>query len=360
IAHDFNNHLTVILGNISLVKINTSFDDRNFKRLIEAEKACIRARDVAVQLITFSKGGMPVKREVSIGKIIRESAAVPPVGSNVRWEFSIAEGLWPVEVDERQIGQAMRNLLINAGQSMPEGGVIRVRAENVNEVEAGVKPAPTTEGTYVKITVEDEGLGIPQEYLSRIFDPYFTTREKGSGLGLASVHSIIKNHNGYIGVESEIGMGTKFYIYLPAIKEDEEALGNEDNCAGVKGTVLVMDDEAVVREIFGEILNHLGYRVEFAKDGNEVIEIYQRARDGGNPFDLVIMDLTVPGGMGGREAIERLQKIDPGIKAIVSSGYSNDPIMSDYKKYGFRGVISKPYKIEDLSQIIGKITNEGG
>jgi CheY-like chemotaxis protein len=278
----------------------------------------------------------------------------------VKWEFSIAEGLWPVEVDERQIGQAMRNLLINAGQSMPEGGVIRVRAENVNEVETGVKPAPTKEGRYVKITVEDEGVGIPQEYLSRIFDPYFTTREKGSGLGLASVHSIIKNHNGYIGVESEIGMGTKFYIYLPAIKEDKEAPGNEDNCAGVKGTVLVMDDEAVVREIFGEILNHLGYGVEFAKDGNEVIEIYQKARDGGNPFDLVIMDLTVPGGMGGREAIERLQKIDPGIKAIVSSGYSNDPIMSDYKKYGFRGVISKPYKIEDLSQIIGKITNEGG
>lgn len=360
IAHDFNNHLTVILGNISLVKINTGFDDRNFKRLIEAEKACIRARDVASQLITFSKGGMPVKREVSMGKIIRESAAFPPVGSNVRWEFAMAEGLWPVEVDERQIGQAMRNLLINAGQSMPEGGVIRVRAENVNEVETGVKPAPTKEGRYVKITVEDEGVGIPQEYLSRIFDPYFTTREKGSGLGLASVHSIIKNHNGYIGVESEIGMGTKFYIYLPAIKEDKEAPGNEDNCAGVKGTVLVMDDEAVVREIFGEILNHLGYGVEFAKDGNEVIEIYQKARDGGNPFDLVIMDLTVPGGMGGREAIERLQKIDPGIKAIVSSGYSNDPIMSDYKKYGFMGVISKPYKIEDLSQIIGKITNEGG
>jgi CheY-like chemotaxis protein len=236
--------------------------------------------------------------------------------------------------------------------------VITVRAENVNEVGAGLKAARAKNGRYVKITVEDQGVGIAQEHLSKIFDPYFTTREKSSGLGLASVHSIIKNHDGYIGVESEIGVGTKFYIYLPAM-EDKEMVGDEDQFMGVKGTVLVMDDELVVRDIFGEILNHLGYGVEFAKDGCEAIEIYEKAKDRGNPFDLVIMDLTIPGGMGGKEAIERLREIDPGIKAIVSSGYSNDPIMSEYRKYGFRGVISKPYKIEDLSEIVGRVTNEG-
>jgi PAS domain S-box-containing protein len=365
IAHDFNNLLTVILGNVSLLKINTSPDDSNFKRLIEAEKACMRARDVTGQLITFSKGGTPVKKETSIEEIIRESAAFVLVRSNVRYEFSIpnpstssGQGLWSVEVDEKQIGQVMHNLLINADQSMPEGGVITVRAENVNEVGAGLKAARAKNGRYVKITVEDQGVGIAQEHLSKIFDPYFTTREKSSGLGLASVHSIIKNHDGYIGVESEIGVGTKFYIYLPAM-EDKEMVGDEDQFMGVKGTVLVMDDELVVRDIFGEILNHLGYGVEFAKDGCEAIEIYEKAKDRGNPFDLVIMDLTIPGGMGGKEAIERLREIDPGIKAIVSSGYSNDPIMSEYRKYGFRGVISKPYKIEDLSEIVGRVTNEG-
>jgi CheY-like chemotaxis protein len=278
-------------------------------------------------------------------------------GSDVRCEFHISEDLWKVEVDEGQISQAIANLLINADQAMQGGGVIRVSAENVNlRLGDGL---PLKEGRYVKVTIEDEGIGIPQEHLPKIFDPYFTTKHSGSGLGLAASYSIIKSHDGYIRVESQLGGGTKFYIYLPASrKEITPSTDTKEKPIEGKGRILVMDDEDMIRTVLGDLLTQIGYEVEFARDGKEAIDLYKRAGESSRPYDVVIMDLTIPGGMGGKEAIKRLLEIDQGIKAIVSSGYSNNPVMSKYKEYGFRGVVSKPYSIEDLAETLHKVLNE--
>ncbi|HEX3035879.1 MAG TPA: response regulator [Thermodesulfobacteriota bacterium] len=360
IAHDFNNFLTTILGNVSLIRMHTNSEDKMYKRLIEAEKACLRAKDLTGQLLTFSKGGAPVKKIISsIGELVRESAHFALRGSNVGCEFSIAEDLWLAEVDEGQISQVIHNLVINAQQAMPEGGVIRITLENTTQ-------GPThrlslkAEGKYIKITIEDKGIGIPGGYLSKIFDPYFTTKQKGSGLGLTTVYSIVKSHHGYIEVESELQIGTKFYIYLPAISE-EQTKNEEENKAKVvkgKGKVLIMDDEELIRDVAGEILGQLGYEVEFAKNGTEAIELYVRARESSKSFNLVIMDLTIPGEMGGKETIEKLKEVDPGIKAIVSSGYFNHPVMAEYKNYGFKGVVTKPYKIEEFSKTVYEVINQ--
>ncbi|MGE5446330.1 MAG: ATP-binding protein [Ignavibacteriales bacterium] len=359
IAHDFNNLLTAILGNIYLTKITTDSknDSKMYKRLTEAEKACFRAKDLTQRLLTFSKGGAPVKKVTSIKELIKDSASFAVSGSDVRCEFHISEDLWKVEVDEGQISQVINNVVINAEQAMPEGGVIRVRAENVN---VGLGDGlPLKEGKYVRITIEDEGIGIPQEHLPKIFDPYFTTKHSGSGLGLAAVYSIIRSHDGYIGVKSELGAGTKIYIYLSA--SEKELLAKVDIKEGSvkgRGKVLLMDDEDMVRGVAGGMLNQIGYEVEFARDGREAIELYTRAREENRSFDLVIMDLTIPGGMGGKEAIKRLIDIDPQVMAIVSSGYSSDPVMSEYKDYGFRGVLCKPYSIKDLTAILYTVLNE--
>jgi PAS domain S-box-containing protein len=363
IAHDFNNLLTSIMGNISLAKIYSNPDDKVYKRLDETEKACIQAKRLTQQLLTFSRGGAPIKKLCSIEQIIRSSVTFALRGSNVKSEFSIEDNLWNAEVDEGQMTQVITNLVINAEQAMPQGGVIRVKAENISLGESvfhngGRVPLPA--GRYVKITVEDQGIGIPQEHLPKIFDPYFTTKQKGSGLGLSTAYSIIKNHRGYIDVESELGKGSKFYIYIPA--SDKGILKEYDLRDGIalgKGRVLIMDDEEMIREIVGKMLNLIGYEFEFASDGAEAIEIYKRAKEENRPFDAVIMDLTIPGGMGGREAIEKLVGIDPGIRAIVSSGYSDDRVMSEYEKYGFKGVLSKPYTIEGLSKALRDVINGG-
>lgn len=361
IAHDFNNFLTTILGNVSLIRMHTNSEDKMYKRLIEAEKACLRAKDLTGQLLTFSKGGAPVKKIISsIGELVRESAHFALRGSNVGCEFSIAEDLWLAEVDEGQISQVIHNLVINAQQAMPEGGVIRITLENITQ-------GPThrlslkAEGKYIKITIEDKGIGIPEGYLSKIFDPYFTTKQKGSGLGLSTVYSIVKSHHGYIEVESELQVGTKFYIYLPAISKEQTKNNEEENKAKVvkgKGKVLIMDDEELIRDVAGEILGQLGYEVEFAKNGTEAVELYVRARESSKSFNLVIMDLTIPGEMGGKETIEKLKEVDPGIKAIVSSGYFNHPVMAEYKNYGFKGVVTKPYKIEEFSKTVYEVINQ--
>jgi PAS domain S-box-containing protein len=351
IAHDFNNILTGIIGNLSLVKLYINPKDKAYSRLIEMEKAAERAKDLTQQLLTFSKGGIPIKKVVSIGDILKDSASFAVHGSNVKLEFSIAEDLWNAEVDEGQFNQVINNVVLNATQAMPQGGIININAYNVDRVDERFRPGRI--GKYIKIEIRDHGIGIPKDHLQKVFDPFFTTKQKGSGLGLAISYSIIKKHDGYMFVESELGAGSIFYIYLPSSKE---IITEVDMRTGriIKGhgRVLVMDDEDVIREIAGEILNVLGYDVEFSKDGNEAFEKYKKARDMKTPFDIVILDLTIPGGLGGKDTIMRLKEFDPDVKAIVSSGYSNDPIMSNYRDYGFCGVIVKPYDINEVSKAL--------
>jgi len=354
IAHDFNNLLTAIMGNTSLAKMLVNPKDKINKRLEDIEKASIRARDLTQQLLTFSKGGAPIKKVSSIADVITESGRFALRGSKSRCELSLREELWPVEVDEGQISQVINNLVINADQAMPEGGLIDIRAENMQLQAGEVITLPM--GKYVRISVTDSGTGIASEHLGKIFTPYFTTKHKGSGLGLATSYSIIKKHNGQLTVESEIGRGTTFRIYLPAsekeISEREEML--RSTLTG-KGKVLVMDDEEFIRDTAGEMLTTLGYSVYYAEDGTEAIDKYIIAKDSGHPYVVVIMDLTIPGGMGGVEAVQKLLEFDPDTKALVSSGYANVPIMSDFRTFGFSGMIAKPYSIEELSKAVQNV-----
>ncbi len=359
IAHDFNNILTAILGHISLAKVMASSDSEVQERLEDAERACFRAKSLTKQLLTFSKGGAPVKEVTSIPKIIEESVKFVLRGSNVKGEISLPEDLWPAEVDPVQVSQVIQNLVLNAKEAMPKGGTIRIEAENAT-VEAGGR-LPLDEGRYLKITFRDEGIGIPPNLISYIFDPYFTTKQEGSGLGLATAYSILRKHGGYIGVESEVGVGTTFYVYLPASEAELSVTdgGGKKEDIG-RGRVLLMDDEESVRDVAGRMLAHLGYDVECAEDGGKAIAIYEKAREEGEGFDVVIMDLTVPGGMGGQEAIGKLLEIDPGVRAIVSSGYSDDPVMAQYREYGFSGFLSKPYKMADIARVISEVTGDKG
>ena len=354
IAHDFNNILTAILTYITLANMDASPGTKLSKRLSEAEKATLRASDLTRQLLTFSKGGQPVMTSVVLNQLIRDSADFVLRGSNVKSEYIIAEDLWPVEADEGQISQVINNLAINAGQAMPEGGIVEISAKNmtVNE-ESGL---PLKEGKYVNISIKDHGHGIPEEILPKIFDPYFTTKQIGSGLGLAVTYSIIKNHNGHIAVTSKAGSETTFDIYLPA--SDKQCLtdvSKDEKIETGSGRILIMDDQEMIRDAAGEILKNLGYEVETCIDGAEAVELFRQAKESGHPFDAVIMDLTVPGGMGGMEAMEKLIELDPEVRAIVSSGYSNDPVMSNFREYGFREVIVKPYKISEVSKKLRRV-----
>ncbi len=357
IAHDFNNILTAILGNINLIRMSADPNDKMYKRLMEAEKATLRATDLTQQLLTFSRGGAPVKKTTSIAVIIKESSSFVLRGSNVKCELRIADEVWPTEADAGQMSQVIQNLVINASQAMPEGGVIRIHLDNLTlRAGAGV---PLPEGKYIKIVVEDQGTGISEEHLQKIFDPYFTTKRKGNGLGLAIVYSIMKSHGGYITAESSVGIGTIFTLYLPASEKHitEEKPAGEDPISG-KGRILIMDDEEMVRNVTGEMLNDIGYEIAYANDGLEMIDVFMKARESARPFDAVILDLTVPGGMGGKEAIKKLRKIDPHVIAIASSGYSVDPVMSNYKSYGFTAVLAKPDRYSELSNILHMIQGE--
>lgn len=349
IAHDFNNLLNVILGNISMAMLDLDQDENVYRRLVGAERASLRAQDLTQQLLTFSKGGAPVKRTTSLGDIIRESATFALRGSRVRHELVIPETLWLADVDEGQISQVVNNLVINADQAMPDGGMIIIRCENT-VLSPGTHPLLKA-GKYTKVTIQDSGVGIPKEHMVKIFDPYFTTKQRGSGLGLATVYAIIQKHGGHISVESELGVGTVFTIFLPAsAAERVEKNAEESGLKKGKGKVLLLDDDEDNRQTVGDALKLLGYTFVGVEEGSRAIEAYQEAMLAGEPFNAVIVDLTIPGGMGGQETMKHLLKMDPGVKAIVSSGYSNDSIMADCRKSGFSAVLAKPFRLRQLSE----------
>jgi PAS domain S-box-containing protein len=353
IAHDFNNLLGAIMGNISLAMLDVNPENSAYQQLTKAERASFRAQELTRQLLTFSRGGAPVKKILTLPGIIIEAAGLSLRGSQVQHELSIAADLWPIEADEGQMMQVFNNLLINADQAMPAGGIIRITAGNVT-LEPGAV-ATLAAGRYVRVTVSDQGTGIPREHLGKIFDPYFTTKQKGSGLGLAATYSIIRKHDGHIIVESELGKGTVFHIYLPASQGEAPPPPRQERLVRGSGAVLIMDDDEDMRKTTGDMLMRMGYTVDYANEGNEAIAKYQQARNSGKPFAAVIMDLTIPGGMGGKEAIGKLMAIDPAVRAIVSSGYSEDPVLADFRDYGFRGVAIKPYRIREFSEVIAAV-----
>jgi two-component system, cell cycle sensor histidine kinase and response regulator CckA len=357
IAHDFNNLLTAVLGNISLAKLHADPRSRIVNNLAAAEKASLRTRDLTQQLLTFARGGAPIKELTALGELVKDAASSSLRGSEVELDLTLQRELRAVEVDQGQMRQVIDSLLLNAAQAMAGSGTVEVRVENIDVGEEEVLPlAP---GAYVKITIKDNGRGISREHLPHIFDPYFTTSQQGSGLGLASSYSVVRRHCGHLGVESALGAGTTFAVYLPASRRQPaiNPATTEASRSG-EGRVLVMDDEAVIRETAGDLLGHLGYEVDFAVSGEEAIRKYEAAIRAGLPYRLVMMDLTVPGGMGGREAVRWLLDLDPAARVVVSSGFAGDPAMTDYERYGFSGALIKPYNLKELVRTINRLLGE--
>ncbi|TAN38850.1 MAG: PAS domain S-box protein [Verrucomicrobia bacterium] len=358
IAHDFNNILTAILGNVALVRSLSQVAEEN-TLLDEVEKASWRAKDLTQQLLTFAKGGLPIKKVIPLAQLLQESAQFAIRGSNCICEFQLASDLWPVEVDPSQISQVLHNLVINAVQAMPTGGAIQIHAANVArdlQHDPPLKP-----GCYVQVSVRDHGHGIPDRDLPRVFDPYFTTKTKGSGLGLTTTFSIIRKHGGAITVSSKMDAGTTFTFYLPVATTQPMMPEPPSSVAAPTKTqqrILVMDDEVSIRLLAQRALERGGYIVEVAADGAETIRRYQAAQTQGTPFAAVILDMTIPGGMGGRETLAQLQKMDPAVKAIVSSGYSTDAAMASHREFGFAGVVTKPYRPQELLAAVRQILAE--
>jgi PAS domain S-box-containing protein len=355
LAHDFNNLLTGIIGNISLAGQRAGTDENLLEPLKKANDACCSAQGIAQQLLTFSKGGVPVKDTVSPAGLLRDSATFSLRGSNVDCRFSLPEDLWDIQADRTQISQVINNLILNAQEAMPSGGSIQIRAEN--ELREPKSDTPLPGGRYVHIKIADQGAGISKDTLFKIFDPYFTTKETGNGLGLAMVYSIIKKHGGHISVDSEPRKGTAFHIHLPAAEESapEKDMQKNGTLPADGQKILVMDDEEVVLDVAGEALKHLGYKAVTAGGGQEALKMYKKALHSAEPFDAVILDLTVRGGMGGEETLRRLREIDPDVRAVVSSGYSQDPIMAYYREHGFSGVLGKPYRIDKLAEVLHEV-----
>jgi PAS domain S-box-containing protein len=357
IAHDFNNLLTTILGNLSMTKALVNSRDHLFNFLSEAENASLRAKKLTHQLLTFAKGGTPLKKPLSLQQVIPESAAFALSGSPTRCRCEIPEDLWQIEADEGQIGQVIHNLAVNAHQAMPTGGTFMITAENVTATDEQAKQQGLpTPGEYIKLTIQDSGNGIPPHAFHKIFDPYYSTKQTGSGLGLSTAYSIITNHHGTIAVTSPQSQGATFVIHLPAVLVTTTPPQVSSSAMSGEGRVLVMDDEESIRLLLAEMLRHLGYDVQCVAEGNEALVRYQEAYHARQPFHAVILDLTVTGGLGGKDTFQQLRQFDPQVKAIVASGYSNDPVLSRYSTFGFHGVVAKPFRLAELSQVLHQIT----
>jgi nitrogen-specific signal transduction histidine kinase/ActR/RegA family two-component response regulator len=355
LAHDFNNILMGVVGNLSLASSMVPANSDLSVRLSSAAAACARARGVTNQLLTFAKGGAPVKTATSVRDLVTECTRFALSGSPVAPRFDIADDLWEAEVDTVQVGQVIQNLVLNGMQAMPRGGVMEVALRNVEFDLDSVPPQTAmTPGKYVCLTVQDSGSGIPSDVLGRIFDPYFTTKEKGSGLGLAISYSIIRAHNGGITVESEPGIGSRFNVYLPASSMPVAAAGpvSEEIPASFNGRVLIMDDEEMVAEVAQEMLESIGYTATLTASGHEAIDTFTTAEESGQPFDAVILDLTVPGGMGGAEAVGHIKRLRGNVPVLVMSGYADDSVLARYRDYGFDGVLPKPFMIPDLRRVL--------
>lgn len=353
IAHDFNNILTAVLGHLSIGKVLTTQDSVS-RHIDQAEIASLRARDLTQKLLVFSKGGLPVSKPLALEKLVRNAADFALSGSTNSCSVVVSDVLWPVSADESQITQVIHNLVMNADQATPSGGEIAIACENAAVPEGSA--LPLVPGRYVRISVHDTGNGIPAEIIDRIFDPFFTTKEPGRGLGLAVAYRIVKNHDGHLSAVSRPG-STTFTIYLPATDQPvEKPAAPEPAAPHVSGRrILVMDDEEMVRQVAADLLHFLEYSPTLARDGSEAVALYEKELAAGTPFDAVILDLTIPGGMGGREAVQLLRMLDPKVKAIVSSGYSTDPVMADHKRYGFDGIVSKPYRLDELKAELARV-----
>jgi PAS domain S-box-containing protein len=351
-AHDLNNLLTVILGNISLAKMYV-MEKEVYNYLIEIEKASIRAKDLSLQLLAFTGGKKPLKTLTALEELIEDTSVSALRGTKVSCEFFISPDIWNTEIDRRQIRQAINNLINHIYRSMQNGGTINIQAYNVSlgkENMLGLK-----EGDYIKISLQNKSLSTTDEQIEKIVDHSSTNKHEGSSLEHAAYYSIIKNHDGHITMESRKGFGTTFHIYLPASHEKLQVKRQEKSLMRGHGKILVMDDEDMVRLVTGKMLYQLGYGAEFAKNGEEALRAYKKAMKTNNGFDAVIIDLTIPGGMGGKETIKKLIDVDPHVKAIVASGYAHDPVMSEYKRYGFCGAVPKPFTIEELSNMLQNI-----
>lgn len=355
IAHDFNNMLMAILGNISIILYQNDPKDKRTDEFLEIKKAAERARELTQQLLTFSKGGAPIRRPSSLEHLIKETATFMLRGSKIKYSFESPQKLWRVNIDKGQISQVVQNLVLNTIQAMPEGGELVIGARNF--VADEYCTLPLEKGKYVEVTFKDQGTGIRKEHLHKIFDPYFSTKKQGSGLGLSIVYSIIRNHEGFITAKSIDNQGATFIFYLPATIDREDIVQPEwENISSCSGTVILMDDDESVRRVASKMLTELGFEVVLADDGKKAIQLYIERLQSGKKTDAVILDLTVPGGMGGEETIKQLKVIDPKVKAFVSSGYAHGPIMAQSQQFGFIDVIPKPYEINELKKMLGKLS----
>ena len=357
IAHDFNNILTGIMGNINLARSGIEPDHEAHNLLEAAESASKRASKLTHQLLTFSKGGEPVVEAASIYNIVRESADFTLTGSGIACRINQDASLWAAVIDKGQIDQVVQNIVLNARQAMPEGGTIDILCENFIKEEEH-EEIPVAAGDYVRLVISDEGVGMHPTLLEKIFDPYFSTKQEGSGLGMAVTLAIINKHKGYIECDSTPGQGTTFTIYLPAVRKTISDRSHVFAEHKGNGRVMIMDDEEMIRALTESMLESCGYEVVHAKNGEEALELYKDAMNDAQPIDVVIMDLTIPGGLGGQETISLLKEIDPNVTAIVSSGYSNDPVMANFKEYGFKGFLSKPYLMGALTDAVSKVMLE--
>jgi PAS domain S-box-containing protein len=365
IAHDFNNILTSILGNIALAQMSVDETHESFKPLFFAQKAGIRAAELATRLLTFAKGGAPVKSPIALAQVLEESVALALGWANMKCVVRISEDLRSVEADEAQMSQVFHNIVINAAQAMPDGGTLTVLAENVTLGDGNqLALAP---GSYVRISFADEGCGMPEEVQRRIFDPYYTTKSGGTGLGLASVYSIVMKHGGHIMVGSSVGSGTVFTCYLPSLcvtRGNCAVPAGAEPCqtaaANSQGKVLIMDDDALILNFTTQLLEHLGYAVTSCSNGKDAVALYGAALKAGAPFQSVIMDLTIPEGMGGKEAAQLILAKDRNARLIVSSGYSSDPVMADFLQHGFCAALPKPYRVSELAQTLVRVSQISG